>query len=276
MGSNDALAQTEHHPGQSGQAAGQDPDIDADALDVDAGDGRQVAIVGHGPHLLAEARAGQEERDQRRHDQRHRHRHRLARREADDPDRDDLGLVHVELAGLGAGDDEDDVADQQAETDADERDGDRAAAAQGTKQPEMGGDAEEGDGAHGAQGRYQQILAEHDIDDEGGVGSDRQEVAVREVGDALDAEDQRRADGGQGQDRAGDQPVDEQLGQPGDVGLRRKNHGDQNDTLGARQARQRPSICWSAGSLLAEQHIRTCASRESSFDRVNPVSDCAK
>ena len=46
----------------------------------------------------------------------------------------------------------------------------------------------------------------------GGVGPDRQEVAVREVGDALDAEDQRRADSSQGQDRAGDHPVDEQLG----------------------------------------------------------------
>ena len=34
---------------------------------------------------------------------------------------------------LGASDDEDDVADQQAETDADERDGDRAAATQGAK-----------------------------------------------------------------------------------------------------------------------------------------------
>ena len=113
---------------------------------------------------------------------------------------------------LGAGDDEDDVADQQAETDADERDGDRAAAAQGTKQPEMRGNAEEGDGAHGAQGRDEQILAEHDIDGESGVGPDRQEVAVREVGDALDAEDQRGADSSQGQDRAGDHPVDEQLG----------------------------------------------------------------
>ena len=76
----------------------------------------------------------------------------------------------------------------------------------------MRGNAEEGDGADGAEGRDEQILAEHDIDGESGVGPDRQEVAVREVGDALDAEDQRRADSSQGQDRAGDHPVDEQLG----------------------------------------------------------------
>ena len=78
----------------------------------------------------------------------------------------------------------------------------------------MRGDAKEGDGADGTQGRDEQILAEHDIDGEGGVGSDRQE-SPREVGDALDAEDQRGADSSQGQDRAGDHPVDEQLGQPG-------------------------------------------------------------
>ena len=47
---------------------------------------------------------------------------------------------------------------------------------------------------HRAQGRDQQVLAEHDVDGEGGVGPDRQEVAVGEVGDALDAEDQRGAD----------------------------------------------------------------------------------
>ena len=67
-----ALDQAEHHPAEPGQPAGQDPDVDADALDVDAGDGRQVAIVGDGAHRFAEARAGQEERDERRHHQRRR------------------------------------------------------------------------------------------------------------------------------------------------------------------------------------------------------------
>ena len=70
---------------------------------------------------------------------------------------------------------------------------------------------EEGDGADGTEGRDEQILAEH-IDGESGVGPDRQGSRRAEVGDALDAEDQRRADSSQGQDRAGDHPVDEQLG----------------------------------------------------------------
>jgi hypothetical protein len=36
-------------------------------------------------------------------------------------------------------------------------------------------------------------------------------IAVREVGDALDAEDERGADAGQGQDGAADEAVDEEL-----------------------------------------------------------------
>ena len=44
------------------------------------------------------------------------------------------------------------------------------------------------------------------------------------IGDALDAEDQRGADAGQGQDGAGDQPVDDELGELREVSV---GHGGQ-------------------------------------------------
>ena len=112
-------------------------------------------------------------------------------------------------------------------------------------------------------GGDEQVLAEHDVDDEGGVGADRQEVAVREVGDALDAEDQRRADGGQGQDRAGDHPVDEQLGQPGAVGLRGEPRQDQHDAIASAASAPTTIHLLVSRELVGSAAIRTCASRGS-------------
>ena len=266
LGSNEPCSSAEHEAGQPGQGAGQDPDVDGDALDVDAGHRGQVAVVGDGPHLLAQAGAGEEEGDQRRHRQRDHDSDRLPRREADDAQLDHLRLADAVAAHLRAGDDEDHVADQQAEPDADEGDGDGAPPPQGAEQPEVGGDGEEGDGGHRPRGGDKQMQTERDIDDEGGKGPDRQEVAVGEVGDALDAEDQRRADAGQGQDGAGDQPVDDELGELSEVSV---GHGGQLRTAAHRTRGRRPP--YPARSPAAVLGERSLAMRVLSFrDAIRP------
>ena len=50
-----------------------------------------------------------------------------------------------------------------------------------------------------------------DIDHQGDVRADGQVVTVGEVGDTLNAEDERGADTGERQDRAGDEPGDGEL-----------------------------------------------------------------
>ena len=64
---------------------------------------------------------------------------------------------------------------------------------------------------HAAQGSHEQVLVEADIDDQRDVRADGQVVAMREVGNALDAENQRCTDASERQDRAGDQAVHGEL-----------------------------------------------------------------
>jgi hypothetical protein len=66
-------------------------------------------------------------------------------------------------------------------------------------------------GARPADG--DEVLVEDDICDEGSVGADGQVVAMGEVDDALDAENERGANAGQGEDGAGDEAVDQELGE---------------------------------------------------------------
>ena len=130
--------QGQHHAAESSQTAGHDPHVDGHTLDVDAGQGGQVAIVGDGTHRLAQAGAGQEQRGKRRDHQRHGDGHRLAWRKADEADGHDLGLRNAVHPDLPAGDQVDRVANDQAQADGDERDGDGAAAAQRSEQAEVG------------------------------------------------------------------------------------------------------------------------------------------
>ena len=66
-------------------------------------------------------------------------------------------------------------------------------------------------GARPADG--DEVLVEDDVDHEGDVGTDGQVVAVGEVGDALDAENERGANAGQGEGGAGDETVNQELGE---------------------------------------------------------------
>jgi hypothetical protein len=153
----------------------------------------------------------QEQRRGRGHHQRHANGHRLAGREAQESDLDDVGLAHRVQAHPRTGDQKDRVADQQAQADGDQRHGDRASAAQRPKQAEMGQHREHGRGEHAARGGHDQVLMQPDIDHQGDVRADGQVVTVGEVGDTLDAEDERGADTGERQDGAGDEPVDREL-----------------------------------------------------------------
>ncbi len=56
-----------------------------------------------------------------------------------------------------------------------------------------------------------QVLVEDDVDHEGDIRADGEVIAVGEIGDALDAEDERGADAGESQDGAGDEAVHHQL-----------------------------------------------------------------
>ena len=140
-----------------------------------------------------------------------RQRHRLPGRDADKAEVEDGGLVDVELADARAGRKEDHVAHHQAKPDGDQRRRDQAAAGQRLQDREMKRQRQQRRRRHRAERGDHQILAVDRVQQEGGIGGESQVFAMREVGDALDAEDQRRAHAGQRQDRAGDQPVDGQL-----------------------------------------------------------------
>ncbi|HEY3063299.1 MAG TPA: hypothetical protein VGL99_30370 [Chloroflexota bacterium] len=81
----------------------------------------------------------------------------------------------------------------------------------GLNRPKCGSQREGGGAQHAAECGHDEMLAEDDVDHEGDVRTDGQVVAVGEIGDALDAEHERRADTGQSQDGAGDEAVDEEL-----------------------------------------------------------------
>jgi hypothetical protein len=57
-------------PPSPSQPAGQDPDVDRHAFDVDAGHGSERAVVGNGAHRLAQAGASQEQGGKRCDNQR--------------------------------------------------------------------------------------------------------------------------------------------------------------------------------------------------------------
>ena len=142
-----------------------------------------------------------------------RDRHGLAGRDADEAEVEDRGLVDVELADARPGDQEDHVAHHQAEPDGHQRRGDQAAAGERLQHGDSAGRP------RGAPCRRRRravatirFCAEHRVEQEADIGAEGQVFAMGEVGDALDAEDERGPDAGQRQDRAGDDAVDRRAG----------------------------------------------------------------
>ena len=213
LGSNVPCTTADHDPADPGEPAGQQPDPGADALHVDAGDGREVPVVGDGPHRLAERGPGEQEGDGRRRHGGDRDRHGLPGRDADEAEVEHGALVDAELADLRAGDDEDDVADHEPEADGDERGRHQPPAAQRPQHEEVHRERQERGGQHGAQRRDHEVLPVDRVEHEPDIGGEGQELALGEVRDPLDAEHQRGTHPGERQDGAGDQAVDRELGQ---------------------------------------------------------------
>jgi hypothetical protein len=175
---------------------------------------REVSVVGHRPHRLPDLGALQHDGDQDQDGER-------------DDDRCEVGVGHPEQAvvdrplaavvrvrlGPAAEDDLVQVPQQHRQADRDDQRGDQAGAAAAQRPPD-GQLVERPDARadhHGDQRRGDERHTALDVDEPRGDRTDGDQLAVREVGQAGGAEDQREPDRGHGDEQAEAQALDEQL-----------------------------------------------------------------
>jgi hypothetical protein len=195
------LGRCEQDTADRGQRAAGDPDPHDHSLDVDARRGGEIAVVGDGPHRLADA--GERERRGDEHQDRHgdHHDHEVAGRDGEPPEVDATLDLEVAVEAVPAAEDvQDDVAEEDREPDRHDEHRHQAGSTAAERPPDTlveqaAGDATE----HGRQQRGQherRLPSEHarDVEQVRHHRPERDHLAVCEVRQAGRAVDQRQPD----------------------------------------------------------------------------------
>ncbi len=209
------------HTGQRGSKKERDHDH---AIDVDAHEGRRLAVLGGGPHRAAEPRA-EDERVQRNHQgHRHHEEHQSGERCLDTPGVDerlrDEGVARNQNRRR-ADPDLDGALEKERDADGGDERRQAVGIAQRAVSDSLDPDAKEagathrrhhhqGDGQPRRHGRHL-VMDEHGSHPSGKERADHEHVAMREIQHLEDAVDERVSEGDQGVKASKFQPVDELL-----------------------------------------------------------------
>ena len=191
-------------------AADEAPQRDHHALGPDAGDAREIRIVGDGAHLPADRReiqGAEGDREAERGDAGHLQIERADRELADAVGRRQLDVEHLLLVPE---DDAERAAEQKCQADRSDQQGDAGASGQLLEDElvaEHGGERARDNGKAGAE----QERAGHSLPDQRHVGAEAQAVAGGRIRKSRDAEHQRDAERRKADDEALRQAVHGQL-----------------------------------------------------------------
>src|SRR5690625_1256365 len=250
-----------------GECPADDPGPHDHAFGVDAGHPGQVRIVGGGPHRLAHLRVLEEQVDEEDQEQRQAQDEELVGTHPDPREQLDGGTrpAPVEEGEVGAPAQVDEASDDQGDTDRGHRedDGGALAVSQTREHHPVDEIAHYPDDSHGAHHRYEELVAErerpygvahgHEADEQQAqVGAAGHEVAVREVGDAQDAEDEGQTNRPEGENAAQHHPTHGQgqqavAGHALGVGHQYQRQDDQqqdHDPGGARPEDPLDALAW--------------------------------